>query len=179
MEVGVGVEDEDDTTGVTETPAGNGDEPWVGLRGGGEGEEAGLSKQIIWGLTDPEEGGEKAGPPLLPPAGVSSPLVPLDEDERDFLKTSRLPGSTSPTHQESFDLVPSEPCGVVLPAAPDPEAPEEEEAELWPVLERLEGGGAVSSSLSSLSERVMISGSTAFFLVLTSSTMAASSCSVE
>lgn len=79
MEVEVGVEDEEDTTGVTETPAGNGDEPWLGLRGGGEGEEAGLSKQIIWGLTDPEEGGEKAGPPLLPPAGVSSPLVPLDE----------------------------------------------------------------------------------------------------
>lgn len=77
------MEDEEDTTGVTETPAGNGDEPWFGLRGGGEGEEAGLSKQIIWGLTDPEEGGEKAGPPLLPPAGVSSPLVPLDEAVRE------------------------------------------------------------------------------------------------
>lgn len=27
--------------------------------------------------------------------------------DRDFLKTSRFPGSTSPTHQESLDLVPS------------------------------------------------------------------------
>ena len=66
-----------------------------------------------------------------------------------------------------------EPWGVVLPAAADPEAPEEEEAELEPVLERLDGGGAMSSSSSSVSERVMISGSMAFFLLLTSSTMGA------
>lgn len=73
------MEEADDTTGVTEIPVGSGDESWLGLRGGGEGEEAGLSKQMIWGLTDPDEGGEKAGPPLLPPAGVRSPLVPLEE----------------------------------------------------------------------------------------------------
>lgn len=77
--VEVGVVGEAETIGVTEIPEDTGDESWLGLRGDGEGEEAGLSKQIIWGLTDPEEGGEKAAPPPLPPAGVSSPLVPLEE----------------------------------------------------------------------------------------------------
>lgn len=171
----VGEEDEEDveTTGVTVSPAGRGDGPWFGLRGGGDGDDAGLSKQITWGLTDPEDGGEKAAPPLLPPAVVNNPPVPLDEEERDFLKTSRFPGSTSPTHQESFDLVPSEPCGVVFPAVPVADAVETG-TEDEPLLGRLAGGGESSSS-SSLSVSVIISGSADFFLLFTSSTMGASS----
>lgn len=68
-----------ETTGVTEMPAGRGEGPWLGLRRGGEGDDAGLSKQITWGLTDPEEGGENVVPLLPPPAGVSNPPVPFKE----------------------------------------------------------------------------------------------------
>lgn len=162
-----------ETTGVTEIPAGRGEGPWLGLRRGGEGDDAGLSKQITWGLTDPEEGGENVVPLLPPPAGVSNPPVPFKEQERDFLKTRRFPGSTSPTHQESFDLVPSEPCGVVLPGAAVLEAGVGGAGVVWPLAGRLAGGGSVSSS-SSLSVRVIISGSADFFLLLTSSTIGAS-----